>query len=151
MKIDITNKQYKVLIKALEVSSFIYGPMSDFGDKKYKKDIKEIEDVESELLKYTKDFKFDKNTESFDGELVVKEGYYTGILDDLENYDEQQLFENLANKLGKRDFRNKFSKEEIKKMSEDHGGYLGVPMYDFEKKYYDEFDSNGYDRLFIRE
>ena len=36
-------------------------------------------------------------------------------------------------------------------MSRKNDGYLGVPLYDFEKKYYDEFNENEYERLFIKE
>ena len=150
MKINISKKQYEVLIKALEMSSFIYGPLSDMVDKKFKKDSDEIESLEKYFLTYAKDFHFEKNLCSPD-ELHLDEDYYMKILDDLEQYDDRQLFDNLANELAKRDFRNKYSKKEIEALHKEHGDYLGVPMYDFEKKYYDEFNDKGYDRLFIKE
>lgn len=150
MKINISKKQYEVLIKSLEMSSFIYGPMSDFVDDKFKKDAEEIEEVEKYLLEFAKDYDFEKNLSS-PKELYVSEEYYDKILDDLNLYDEQQLFENLASELGKRDFHAKYSKEEINEIIKKYGNYLGVPLYEFEKKYYDEFNENGYDRLFIKE
>ncbi len=151
MKINLTNKQYKILIDALEMSSFIYGQISDFVDDKFKKNISKIEDVEKYLLQFSKDFSFEKNLCKDCGELSLDEEYYMKILDDLDSYDEYQMFENLANKLGRRDFEKVYSLKEIKEISKKHNGYLGVPMYDFEKKYYDEFNSHGYDRLFIKE
>ena len=151
MKINISKIQYENIIKALEISSFVYGDLSDFVEKKYKKDVDTLENIQKDLLKYAKEFDFEKNTENFEGEVVLREEYYEKLLDDLFLYDDHQLFENLANKLGRRDFDRKFTEEEIEKMSEEHGGYLGVPLYDFEKKYYDEFNEYEYNRLYIKE
>ncbi len=151
MKINITKKQYEIIVKSLEANSFIYGPMSDFVDDKYKKDTNEIEEVQKYLLQYAKDFDFEKNLcDCGAKDPHLDEDYYEKILDDLALYDEQQLFEGLAHELGKRDFHNKYSKEEADKLIEEHGGYLGVPVYEFDKKYYDEFNENGYERLFIK-
>lgn len=151
MKIDINKKQYETLVQALEISTFIYGPLSDCTDKKYKNDVDNLESVSKYLLSFAKEFDFEKNIEVFENEHFVKEKYWDKILDDLSTYDDQQLYLDLANKLGWRDFKRKFTEKEIKKMSEEHGGYLGVPIYDFEKKYYDEFDEHEYDRLEIKE
>lgn len=150
MKINLSNKQYETLIKAIEVSSFIYGPMSDMVDNKYKKDADEFDALEKYFLQYAKDFNFEKNLCKEDNQ-HLDDDYDDKILEDLELYDEQQMFENLAYELGKRDFFNKYSKEEIVKLREENGDYLGVQMYDFEKKYYDEINKNGYKRFFIKE
>ena len=150
MKIDITNQQYETIIKALDISNSIYGLMADMVDEKYKPISSKHEKVLEELLEYAKDCGFDKNTEKFERKNILKEKYNMETLDDLEEYEEWELFNKLSNKLGIRDFREKYSKEEIKKISREHDGYLGVPLYDFEKKYYDEFNDNEYNRLYIR-
>jgi hypothetical protein len=150
MKINITNQQYETIIKALDISNSIYGLMTDMVDEKYKPISSKHEKVLEELLEYAKDYGFDKNTEKFKGKNILKEKYNMETLDDLEEYEELELFDKLSNKLGIRDFREKYSEEEIKKISKEHGGYLGVPLYDFEKKYYDEFNKNEYNRLYIR-
>ena len=49
MKINITKKQYEVLIQSLETAGCVYGPMSDFVDDKYKKNTKEINEVTEHL------------------------------------------------------------------------------------------------------
>ena len=151
MKINISKKHYETIIKALETSSFIYGPMSDSVSKKYAKTNIAIEDVLEELLSYAKDFDFEKNIEEFDNKPVLKEEYYEKILDDISEYDDWQLCENLASKLAWRDFHDTFSKEEIEKMGAKNRGYFGVELYDFEKKYYDEFNKYEYDRVFVME
>lgn len=151
MKININKTQYENIIKALEISSFVYGDLSDFVDEKYKKDVVALENVKNELVEYAKEFSFDKNTENFEEKVILREEYYGKLLDDLFLYDDHQIFEGLADKLGWRDFRVKYSNEEINKMSEESGGYLGVQLHDFEKKYYDEFNEHEYDRLYIKE
>lgn len=151
MKIEINKKQYEELIRGLNVSSFIYGTMSDFVDDKYKKDIKIIEEVEKEMLRYAKDFNFGKNIEKFEGENTLRERYLDRNLSDLNDYDEYITYENLARELGRRDFFNKHTKEEIKKMTKESNGYLGALTYDFDEKYYNEFNKYGYSRLYIKE
>ncbi len=150
MKINISKKQYETLVKAIEVSSFIYGPMSDMVDDKYKEDADDLDALEKYFLQFAKDFDFEKNL-CKQGDQHLDEEYDDKILEDLQLYDEQQMFENLAYELGKRDFLNTYSKEEIAKMKADHGDYLGVQMYEFERKYYDEININGYKRFYIKE
>ena len=57
-------------------------------------------------------------------------------------YDDYILYESLSNKLALRDFRLKYTEEEISKIAKKHNGYIGVEMHPFEKKYWDEFDKN---------
>jgi hypothetical protein len=59
------------------------------------------------------------------------------------------MYDRLANKLAWRDFHENHSEEEIKKMSKENGGYFGVALYDYEKKYWDELDERGITRLKI--
>lgn len=81
MKINITKKQYEILVKSLEANSFIYGPMSDFVDDKYKKDTVEIEEVQKYLLQYAKDFDFENNLcECGAKDPHLDEDYYEKIL-----------------------------------------------------------------------
>ncbi len=149
MKINITKKQYEVLIQSLEISGCIYGPMSDFVDDIYKKKAKEIDEMTSHLLGYAKDFDF-KFVDEYGGKLFVEDEYGEKMFDDLMKYDEYMLHQNISNKLAWRDFCEKYGEVEIEKMKEEHGGYLGVPLYDFEKKYWDEFEKFDYNRLYIK-
>lgn len=55
----------------------------------------------------------------------------------------------IFNKLAWRDFHEKFTLEEIEKMSKKHGGYLGIELHPFEEKYWREFEENDYTRLRI--
>ncbi len=149
MKIDLTTNQYEILIKALETSAYIYGPMSDMVDKKYKKVNEGIEQVIHELLNHSKEFSYDKNVENFNGKNHLNEEVSSKILDELAEYDEWQLWDNLAYKLAWRDFRKIHSRKEIEEIFKKNEGYLGVEIYEYEKKYYDEFETYEYDRLYI--
>ena len=69
----------------------------------------------------------------------------------MDDYDECELLNGLANKLAWRDFRRDYSETEREEMAEKNGGYFGVPLYAYEKKYWDEFEKYEYDRLEIKE
>jgi hypothetical protein len=36
-------------------------------------------------------------------------------------------------------------------MAKENHGYFGVALYDYEKKYWDEFEKNGFERLEVKE
>lgn len=54
--------------------------------------------------------------------------------------EEFDVHDTLSNKLAWRDFRQDHSSEEINQMKKENGGYFGVSLYDYEKKYWDEFE-----------
>jgi hypothetical protein len=56
----------------------------------------------------------------------------------------------IANELAWRDFRRDHTEAELKKMSKENHDYFGVELYDYEKKYWDEFEKYGYKRLEIK-
>lgn len=150
MKINITKKQYEVLIQALETAGCVYGPMSDFVDDKYKKNTKEINEVTEHLLASAKDFDF-KHVDEINGSLCVEDTYSEKMLLDVFDYDEYTLHQNISKALAMRDFYETHGEEKVEKIRKERGGYLGVPLYDFEKKYWDEFEKFGYSRLRIVE
>jgi hypothetical protein len=78
---------------------------------------------------------------------LTKEQYEKIILPILDDYDEHELFNGLANKLAWRDFGREHSKSEITEMAKKNSGYFGVALYDYEKRYWDEFEKYDYDRL----
>ena len=149
--IAITDKQFEVLLRAVAVAGSIYGVMSDMVDDKYDKQADETEDVEKLLCGYAYAFGLSNVVEESEDKQVIKmeSDWYDDISDDISEYDDYAVYDTLSNKLGWRDFRAKYSEEEIKEMAEERGGYLGVPLYEFENKIYEEFDKYEYSRLFI--
>ena len=149
--ISVTDKQFESLVRAVAIAGSVYGVMGDMVDEKYKKQSDAMDEVEKILSGRAHDFGLGKIIEEYDGSKVIdlQTDWYDAVLDDLSEYDKYATFETLAGDLGRRDFRAKYSEEEIKKMGDKHNGYLGVPLYDFENKYYEEFNKHDYDRLFI--
>ncbi|PIZ45199.1 hypothetical protein COY32_05465 [candidate division WWE3 bacterium CG_4_10_14_0_2_um_filter_41_14] len=153
MKIDLTQEQFRQLIELSSIGSSVFGILGYSIEKNdYKKRSVEMEELETHLLQYANDFDCSDLTDKDGEEIYVKEAYYEEtILPTLDDYDDLILHDNLANKLAKRDFVNTHTPDEIEKIANEHNGYLGVQLYDYEKKYWDEFENHDFERLKIDE
>jgi hypothetical protein len=152
MKINITKKQYKELISMLAIANGIVGVLGDtLPETNYKKRSKKMKDLENYFLQYAADYGYDGLAQEYDSEDILDDEFYENeilpIIMDYENYSAQ---DKLANELAWRDFRREHSKEELDAMAEKNGGYFGVEMHDYEEKYWDEFNKNGFNRLEIK-
>ena len=149
MKIDLTKKQYKSIIKAFEISSSIYGILSDTTNKKYQKQYQEIEDLERYFLEVAPIFGageiLEKNNDRFD----IKESLFEKYQAVISEYDDYAVYSGLSNKLAWRNFRREHSKAEIEKMAKNNMGYFGVEICPYEEIYWNEFDEHGFERLEI--
>lgn len=155
MKINITNKQYKDLMIALSIANSVVGILGDMtpgkDGKRYKKQSERMEKLEKALLQCAEDFGCGDIVEDFDGENIMDEEFYENeILSVINDYDEYTLYNELSNKLAWRDFTREHTEEEMDAIAKEHHGYFGVVLYDYEKKYWDEFDTHDYDRLEIQ-
>ncbi|OGY31401.1 MAG: hypothetical protein A3C02_01275 [Candidatus Andersenbacteria bacterium RIFCSPHIGHO2_02_FULL_45_11] len=153
MNIELTKKQYRDLIAAVAINDGIFGILGDtLPDTGYKKRSKETEKLESHLLQYAKDFDSSDLSEDFEGRPVLdSEVYETKIMPILDDFEEFAIHDGLANKLAWRDFKREHTKADMEKMAKKNGGYFGVVIYDYEKKYWDEFEKHEYSRLEIVE
>ncbi len=155
MKINITNEQYKELIDMLALSNGIVGVLGDaLSDKDYKMRSKKTDDLENYFLQFAKDFGCSELTQKseYKDKIILDDEYYENkIMPIMTDFEELATYESLSNELAWRDFREKHSEEEIKEMEKENGGYFGVVLYDYEKKYWNEFDKNGYKRLEIKQ
>lgn len=151
MQIELTNEQYRDLIIMSGISTSIFGILGDSLDgSDYKKRSNKMDGIEEHLLSYAKEFDCEDLIENFEGkDLLNDEFSEENILPILTDYEQFALYDGLAHGLAMRDFRRDHTATEIKKMSKENGGYFGVEMYDYEKKYWDEFDKHNYDRLEI--
>ncbi|MCK4554043.1 hypothetical protein KAU19_03705 [Candidatus Parcubacteria bacterium] len=144
MKINITKKQYKRLIEAVSIANGIVGVLGDVSRKTdYKKHSNEIEELEKYFLQFADDFGC--------GHLADEDMYEDHILPIIDDYEDYATHDCLANKLAWRDFRKDYSEKEINEMSKESNGYLGPQLYKYEKKYWDEFEKNEFERLEIKE
>jgi len=143
MKIDITKEQYKQLIPMLAIASGVTGILGDvLPETDYKKRSLKMEKLEQYFLQFADDFGC--------GEFLDEEFYENRILPIMSDFEDYSVHDGLSSDLAWRDFRNEHTKKEMDKMAKENGGYFGVALYDYEKKYWDEFDEHGYDRLEIK-
>jgi hypothetical protein len=152
MQIDITPEQYKNLILMSGIATSVFGFLGDANpDTEYKAQSLEMDELEKYLLQFADEFDCGEYTQDLDGEKVLDDELYEEIIMPiLEDYEENELMSSLANKLAWRDFYADHSKSEIDAMAEQNGGYFGVQLYEYEKKYWDEFEKNDFDRLVIK-
>lgn len=154
MEINITKEQYKELITAVAIANGIVGVLGDaIEEPDYKKHSEKLRDLEDYLLQFADDFgyrEFVQEDEQKEGVVLDDEFYENKILPIITEYEEFSVLDTLSNELAWRDFRKDHSGEEIKKMAEKNGGYFGVALYDYEKKYWDEFEKYAYERLEIQ-
>lgn len=153
MKISITKEQYKELITAVSVADAIFGVLGDMmADTDYKKRSSEMDKLEEYFLKYAKDFYCEELIQEEDGKKILNdEVYENSIFPIIEDYEEFVVQDRLANKLAWRDFRKEHSEKELAEMAKENRGYFGVELYDYEKKYWDEFEEYEFERLRIQD
>ncbi len=153
MKINITKDQYKDLITMSGIANSVLGILGDsLPDTDYKKRSNKMEKLEEYILQYADEFGCAEWTQKHKGiNIFDDEMYEKLILPIMGDYDEHELFDGLAKALAWRDFRNDHTKAEMDKMEKENGGYFGVALYDYEKKYWDEFEKHGYKRVVINE
>ena len=142
MKIELTKDQYRNLITTNAIGNGVLGILGDsLADTDYKERSKLMDEVENHLLSYAKEFGCD--------DLVDEEYYEEKIQPILNDFEEFSLCDGLSSELARRDFKKEHARAEIRRMAKENAGYFGVEMYDYEKKYWDEFDKHGYERLEI--
>ena len=84
MKIEIDEKDYKILLKNVAIWNWVHEIMSDMVDSKYKKESAEWSKLIDTLLKYTDD-KSVKDT--FDWKNVFEDDYVDWITELMVEYD----------------------------------------------------------------
>lgn len=153
MKIELTKKEYKDLVTigsiavyVLEILGYMLGGKEG---EQYKAKGKSANNMRSKLLEQAVGSGCEDWVEKFEGKNVASDKLYDDVGQIMEDYDDFVLYNEIANKLAWRDFYKDNSKEEIKEMKKKNGGYFGVEIYDYEKKYWDEFEENDLNRLRI--
>lgn len=148
MKIELNQKEYRNLIRAVEVGNSVYGILGDLVDgKRYKKTSLDVENLQRKLLSFAPDFDCSGMVEKYENRLILNDEWSDRILNDLDEYDEENFWSELETALGKRDFMRDIRPEEIEYISKND--WLPERINDFYQKWQDEFASNGLDRLDI--
>ncbi len=147
MKINITNDQYKMLLKMTTVSTGVYGILVDNVSEEYRDDYNTVEEFENYILGYAKDFGCEDLVEEYNSRLIISDGFSEEMDVIMDDYDDETFWNELETKLGKRDFERDMTEEEMKKAEED--GFYSEKIWDYYEKYGKEFEENGINRLEI--
>src|SRR6266566_4067134 len=113
--IELTKKQFKALLKAVYLGNWMANAQR-VDDKK-----KDYESIEDYIFSLAPQFGFDKYMDHDETD-DYPTGYFeeTTDVDELhDEYDEETFWNELADRLGERDFFEKYTKEEIVNMSEE--------------------------------
>ncbi|MCL4352908.1 hypothetical protein M1615_00335 [Patescibacteria group bacterium] len=141
--ITLTRAQFKALLKAVYLGNWM---ANAYSTDKFKKDYERAEDL---IFSHCPKFGFRKymDHEQSDGNRYYPTSYFeeeTDVHKVHEEYDENTFWDELAERLGERDFFEQYSKEEIKKMSREEYFKRMTECVDY---YHEEFEKLGLDRL----
>jgi hypothetical protein len=147
MKVEISENQYEVLTRALSIAEIITGsvkeenPELDFNAEEY-----------SDLFEYFADFCQDFHSEDdfykSKGKLYPNRQFEEFIFNDiLGNYEESYFWEELCDKLGRRDMAKKYDMKSQKEMDNLEKFTL---LDKFIALYEEEFVENGIMNLYIK-
>ncbi|HAV11756.1 MAG TPA: hypothetical protein DCX32_04440 [Candidatus Moranbacteria bacterium] len=144
INVQLTKKQYGNLLKLVYLGNWMVNAIRT--DDKFK----EFNFLESYIFSYAQEAGLEKYV---DDEPVGDMKYFpTAEFEELvdhfkEEYDEDVFWEELADRLGERDFLRKYGEDKIKKMGKDERFYK---RYEFIDKYGDELYEHGLDRIEIK-
>lgn len=148
MKIEFTKQQYRDLLLSVIIGTYI----REAVDELHERDIRRAGDLESYLMSLAKNFDSEDMVENFEksfwvpSDKVIKE-YHEHYI---EEYDEDTFWHNLTTNLGQRDFYKNKTEEEKRKVEENEGWLPGV-IDKYYKRYEEEFERYGIERLKIDE
>ena len=142
MKIEFSKSQYKTLVKALFLASWVaHSHKTEELDD-------EFERLEQYILSQGKFFDL-KNVEFDDkhGKYYHDREFEEKTLKHLEEFVDESFWVELIDRLAERDFFNALGESEIRKMSRDE---RFRKFYEFADPYEAEFAEHGIDKLVIR-
>lgn len=149
MKINLTKKQFEVLMKAISAGSSVYGILGDSVSEEYKEESNEIEELRTYFLGLAKDFGMAEMTEEFMGDLIMSDEFSEKYHEVIEEYNDETFWHDLEVRLGKRDFERTITDAEIKELEKD--GWYPKRIHKIYKEWRKEFEKNGIERLEIVE
>ncbi|MGB8816016.1 MAG: hypothetical protein WCC74_02155 [Minisyncoccia bacterium] len=145
MKIEVSKEQLKEMILSAMFYSWVRGGLADQKGE----DFNQYEKLENFLLKIADENGFSDLAEKFHNTLVPTDELSELLENTMEEHDEDVFWHELTTALGKRDFYRTVTKEEKKEMEEKN--WLPDRIHTIYKKYEEEFEKHGIDRLDIKE
>jgi hypothetical protein len=155
MKINLSKQQYKDLLASVAMANTVHELLDDAIESAtidYAECASRTHELQSYLLEFAGVFGFEEAALLIDGDIFLDDMYFEReiqpVMDDFEEY---VLHDNLPNILAWRDFSLDYSDEEQDKMAEENGDFFGVELHPYEERYWKEFETHGFERLFVRE
>jgi len=149
MKIEPTKKQFENLLKLVYLGNWLTNAIHN-GSKEDPLN-EEFEDVQNYIFSLAKDFNCEKyidENDAEDGIFFPTNKFEEELQEYIKDYDEECFWEELFERLSDRDFRRKYSEEEIKKMELIEFFRKEEP---FREKWDEELESYGIERLEIKD
>lgn len=141
MKLELTDNQYRDLIELLFYGNWIANASRTGaeGDEK----IEKYEKLQEYLFSHAKHFNADDVVIKEDNEFYTTLEFEERLMPIVEEYDEYTFWEQISNKLAKRDLLREIgSVRQLKEMHRER-------MYEIEEQYEIEFEKNGLKNLVI--
>jgi hypothetical protein len=148
MEIKLTNEQYENLLKIVYLGNWMINAIrsGNEGDEQ----IEKYNEIEQHIFSFAKDaglekyIEFDEKYNQFFPTVELEED--SEIQKYLEDYNDEIFWQELADKLGTRDFIRKYGIEAIEKMDPEE---RFLKHQEFIIKYEEEFEKNGIENLEI--
>lgn len=148
-KIEFTKKQFKTLLKLVYLGNWIANAQRDGSVENPHKE--EYEKLENYIFSFAKQFGLDEwvnDEDAADGKFFPTRFFEeeTDVQELIEEYDKETFWDELIHLLGDRDFYRHYSREEIRKMTQDE---RFNKLYEFIDRWADEMAEYGIERLKI--
>ena len=147
MKINFTKKQFEALLKVVYMGNWMAN--AHRTDREGDERIEKYDESEKYLLSFAKEFDLEKYVDDEDGEVYpsreLEEDEADGLIDE---YNEEEFWEELVDRFAKRDFVQKYGVEAISEMDAMERMEKDHPFLD---KYHNEVYKHGIDRMEIVE
>jgi len=145
--ITLTKKQFKALLKAVYLGNWVANAYRDGSPEN--PHIKEYEKIEDYIFSLAPQFGLEKymSHEVSDGDKYYPTNTFeetTDVHKLHEEYDNDTLFDELAERLGERDFFETYSLDEVRKMSREE---FRDKLDEFVQVYHEEFEEFGIKRV----
>lgn len=149
MKVNLTKNQYETLMKLAYLGNWMANANRDGSSSD--PHIDEYEKMEDYVFSFAKEFGLDEfvDHEEKDGDKYYPTRKFeeeTDVYKLREEYDEETFWEELCTRLGERDFFNKYTKEEIEKMTREE---RFTKMMECQIAWEEEFEEYGIERLMV--
>lgn len=145
MKINFTKKEFEVLLNVVYMADWVIDAHQE-GDND---ETKQYRDLEQKIFSYAKEFGLEKYVQ---WEAKFQNFFPTRELEDgnarefIEQFEDDTFWDELTDRLAKRDFIRKYGEEAISKMDVRE---RFEKFDEFEEKYLLEFEENGIENIKI--